>query len=97
MRMPVVHAVILGHVDFSRAMLPLGAILKRVACGTNCVHIVCADTKGHIWICGPTAARDYIDIHGLCYHQRPMQRSMIYTVTQGHVDDFGLFCHQGLW
>lgn len=66
---------------------------------------VCAATKGHVWICGFTAARVCVDDRGPCYHQRP--RGCLWSalqpaamlmfaglaVVRGHADASGLCCH----
>lgn len=45
---------------------------------------------GHIWVRGPNTARDYVDIHGPCYHQRsqgcPVSglQTLAMLVSKGH-------------
>lgn len=70
-------------------MLPLRAML---------VSVVHAATGGHVGVCGPGTARGHVDVHDLCYHQRPrgfprsvlqpetILMSMGHVAAGGHVD-----------
>lgn len=62
-----------GQVDFcSLCYLLLGPILVSMGCDA---------VEDNMWICGLTAARVSVDVHGPCYHHRLCKISMVCAAT----------------
>lgn len=49
-----------------------------------------AAAEGLVWICGPAASKVYVEVHDLCYYQRPGEclgsgsQPVVFWVSEDH-------------